>query len=90
MDLPVSVPDAVLGGKVNAPTPDGTVSLTVPRGSNSGQTLRLKGRGVPDGRGRRGDLLVRLVVTLPDDADEVLLKFAEQWRKERPYTPKRR
>ena len=46
MDLPVSVPDAVLGGKVEAPTPDGPVTLTVPQGSNSGSTLRLKGRGL--------------------------------------------
>ena len=91
MDLPVSVPDAVLGGKVEAPTPDGTVSLTIPKHSNSGSTLRLKGRGFPDGRsGKRGDLLARLVVTLPDGTDPELETFAEAWRKSRPYTPKRR
>jgi DnaJ-class molecular chaperone len=91
MDLPVSVPDAVLGGKVEAPTPDGTVSLTIPKHSNSGSTLRLKGRGFPDGRsGKRGDLLARLVVTLPEGTDPELEAFAEAWRKSRPYTPKRR
>lgn len=90
MDVPISVPDAVLGGKVTAPTPDGSVSLTVPRGANSGQTLRLKGRGLPDASGKRGDLLARLVVTLPDAADPALEAFAETWRAERPYTPKRR
>lgn len=90
MDLPVSVPDAVLGGKVNAPTPDGAVALTVPRGSNSGQTLRLKGRGMPDGRGKRGDLLARIIVTLPEETDDALWRIAEQWRNERPYKPKRR
>jgi DnaJ-class molecular chaperone len=91
MDLPVSVPDAVLGGKVEAPTPDGTVSLTIPKHSNSGNTLRLKGRGFPDGRsGKRGDLLARLVVTLPEGTDPELEAFAEAWRKSRPYTPKRR
>jgi DnaJ-class molecular chaperone len=91
MDLPVSVPDAVLGGKVPAPTPDGTVSLTVPKGSNTGATLRLKGRGLPDPKtGVRGDLLARIVVTLPDKPDPELEKFAEDWRSERPYTPRRK
>lgn len=91
MDLPVSVPDAVLGGKVQAPTPEGPVSLNVPKGSNSGSLLRLKGRGAVDPRtGKRGDLLARLVVTLPDAPDPNLEGFAEIWRKERPYTPRRR
>ena len=84
MDLPVSVPDAVLGGKVQAPTPEGPVTVTVPAGSNSGQTLRLKGRGAFFG-GRRGDLKARLVVTLPDEPDQTLKTFAEDWRAKRPY-----
>lgn len=90
MDLPISIPDAVLGGKVEAPTPDGNVMLNVPKGSNSGQTLRLKGRGMPDARGKRGDLLARLVVTLPETVDQDLEKFAEAWRAQKPYAPKRR
>ena len=90
MDLPVSVPDAVLGGKVEAPTPDGPVTLTVPKGSNTGAKLRLKGRGLADAKGVRGDLFARLVVTLPDTPDAELEKFAEAWRKDRPYSPKRR
>ncbi|MDX9997025.1 MAG: J domain-containing protein [Phenylobacterium sp.] len=90
MDLPISVYDAVLGGKVQAPTPDGPVSLTIPKNANSGQVLRLKGRGTPGARGRRGDLLARLIVTLPERPDAQLEKFAAAWRKERPYTPKRR
>lgn len=91
MDVPVSVPDAVLGGKVDAPTPDGPVSLTIPKNSNSGSTLRLKGRGLLDPRtGRRGDLLARVVVTLPDPPDSELETFAQAWRKSRPYKPRRR
>jgi DnaJ-class molecular chaperone len=89
MDLPVSVPDAVLGAKIEAPTPDGPVTLTVPKGANSGQMLRLKGRGLPH-KGGRGDLMARLVVTLPDEPDDALKRFAESWRKDRPYTPRRR
>jgi DnaJ-class molecular chaperone len=90
MDVPVSVPDAVLGGKVNVDTPDGPVTLTVPKGSNSGRTLRLRGRGLSDSRGRRGDLMARLVVTLPDDEDPKLERFAETWRQDRPYSPRAR
>lgn len=86
IDLPVSVPDAVLGGKVPVPTPEGTVSMTIPKGSNSGQTLRLKGRGAFVG-GKRGDLLARLVVTLPEVPDETLVKFAQDWRDKQPYRP---
>lgn len=91
MDLPVSVPDAILGAKVSAPTPEGPVTLTVPKGSNAGQTLRLKGRGLPHARGGgRGDLMARLQIVLPDSVDPDLEKFAETWRKDRPYTPRRR
>lgn len=86
MDLPVSVPDAVLGGKIPVKTPEGTVSMTIPKGSNSGQVLRLKGRGA-FAAGRRGDLLARLVVTLPDPQDDALVKFATDWRNKRPYRP---
>jgi len=90
MDVPVTAYDAVLGGKVEAPTPDGPVTLTVPKGSNTGAKLRLKGRGLADGQGRRGDLFARLVVTLPDRPDPELEAFAETWKKKRPYTPRRR
>ena len=90
MDLPVSVYDAVLGGKVEAPTPDGPVTLTVPKGSNSGARLRLKGRGIPDAQGRRGDLFARLVVSLPEPPDAALEEFATEWRRARPYKPRRR
>ena len=89
MDLYVTVPDAVLGAKVDAPTPDGTVSLTVPKGSSSGSTLRLKGRGAATGA-KRGDLFARILLALPDQAEPELEAFAERWRKERPYAPRRR
>ncbi|HEX6861039.1 MAG TPA: J domain-containing protein [Caulobacteraceae bacterium] len=91
MDVPISLSDAVLGGKVQAPTPDGPVSLKVPKGSNSGSALRLKGKGLYDPRtGKRGDLMARLVVMLPEEADAKLEAFAEEMRRERPYTPRRR
>jgi DnaJ-class molecular chaperone len=91
MDLPVSLPDAVLGAKVTAPTPDGDVQLTVKPGTSSGAILRLKGRGGVDGQtGRRGDLLARVMIALPDGEDAELHRLAETMRRERPYQPRRR
>ena len=88
MEVPITVPDAVLGGKVTAQTPDGPVSLNVAKGSNSGKVLRLKGRGAYDARtGARGDLFARLVVSLPSSTDAELERFAEEWRAKRPYSP---
>jgi DnaJ-class molecular chaperone len=60
--------------------------VTVPKGANSGQTLRLKGKGAYAG-GSRGDLKARLIVTLPETVDPILQRIAEDWRKSRPYRP---
>ncbi|HWD27677.1 MAG TPA: DnaJ C-terminal domain-containing protein [Rhizomicrobium sp.] len=80
MDLPVSLKEAVLGGKVPVTTPSGTVALSVPANSNTGTTLRLKGKGVTPANGAAGDLYVRLVVTLPDGGDAELAAFVEGWK----------
>lgn len=80
MDLGVPLADAVLGGKVAVRTPDGVVNLTVPKGSNSGQMMRLKGKGAFAG-GRRGDLKVRLMIQLPGEDVPELAKAAEILRK---------
>ena len=66
------------------------MTLTVPKASNAGSTLRLKGRGLPDGKGGRGDLLARLQIVLPETVDLELEKFAETWRKQRPYSPRKK
>lgn len=80
MDLAVPLADAVLGGKVAVRTPDGVVNLTVPKGSNSGQVMRLKGKGAYAG-GRRGDLKARLMIQLPGEDVPELNKAAEALRK---------
>ena len=90
MDLPVTLYDAVLGGKIEAPTPDGPVTLTIPTGSNTGAKLRLKGRGLTGAGGKRGDLFARLVVVLPEGPDAELEALAEAMKAKRPYAPRRR
>ncbi|HEX8470372.1 MAG TPA: J domain-containing protein, partial [Brevundimonas sp.] len=86
MDQPVSLYDAVLGGKIPVRTPEGTVSMTIPKGSQSGKVLRLKGRGA-FANGKRGDLLAKLMITLPDDEDDALTKLAQKRRDEAPARP---
>ena len=86
VDLPISLDEAVLGGKVEVPTISGRVAMTVPPGSNTGQTLRLKGRGVKG----KGDQLIRLNVVMPETVDEDLKSFAEEWKKAHAYDPRRK
>lgn len=85
IDLPISLTEAVEGARVQAPTPTGPVALTVPPGANSGMLLRLKGKGVAG----RGDQLVKLIVMLPEPADEDLKKFIKKWpaRERKPPRP---
>jgi DnaJ-class molecular chaperone len=80
VELPISLSEAVLGGKVNVPTSSGSVAMTVPKWSNTGSVLRLKGRGVPRSDGSRGDEYVTLKVMLPEKPDPELEKFVAQWR----------
>ncbi|HKR18189.1 J domain-containing protein [Rhizorhapis sp.] len=79
LDLPITLDEAVHGGKVKVPTVDGPVMLGVPGGSSSGKTLRLKGKGFHDRQGVRGDQLVTLIVDVPAD-DARLKTFLEGWR----------
>jgi molecular chaperone DnaJ len=75
MDLPLTVAEAVLGASVTVPTPDGEVRVRVPARSQSGRRLRVKGRGVPQLRGkRRGDLYLELVVHAPDRESEAVVE----------------
>jgi DnaJ-class molecular chaperone len=89
MDLPVTLTEAVLGGKVRVPTVTGPVVLTVPPGSNNGTTLRLKGRGVLDRKsGVRGDQYVKLRIVLPDAPDEQLKAFLAGWTAGKAHDPR--
>ena len=79
LDLPVTLKEAVLGGRVTVPTVTGSVAMAVPRRSDTGAVLRLRGRGVPaHGNRPAGDQLVRLKVVLPD-ADDALEALLRDW-----------
>jgi DnaJ-class molecular chaperone len=87
MDLPVSLLEALKGGRVEATTPAGIVALNIPAGSNSGTVLRLKGRGVARA-GAPGDLYVRVVLALPDGDNDALKTLLADWAR-RDEAPKR-
>ncbi|WP_300116590.1 J domain-containing protein [Sphingobium sp.] len=79
LDLPITLDEAVKGGKVKVPTVDGPVMLGVPAGTSSGKTLRLRGKGFTGKDGRRGDQLVTLHIDLPAD-DPAIRTFVDNWQ----------
>lgn len=79
LDLPVTIQEAALGGSVRVPTPSGSVMMTIPKGSNSGTTLRLKGKGAARRGGGNGDQLVKLKVMLPSEPNAELNAFLSKW-----------
>ena len=89
ISLPITIDTAVLGGKVETPTIDGPVMLTIPKGASSGQKLRLKGRGIKGAAGVRGDQHVVLKIVMPPKIDDDLSNFMEQWRQTHAYDPRK-
>lgn len=90
MDLPIRLDEAVLGGKVEVPTISGRVSMSVPKGANTGDVLRLKGKGIRTPKGAAGDQRVVLQVILPDKIDPDLEAFMTRWPARHDYDPRSR
>lgn len=89
LDLPITLKEAVLGGKVRVPTPSGDVNLTIKPSTSSGTVLRLKGKGVPHAKGAAGDLFVRLMIVLPEKPDETLAEAIGKWEPTADDNPRR-
>ena len=88
LDLPVTLYEAVLGGKVRVPTLEAPVELAIPAGTNSGRTFRLKGKGFP-GKERKGDLMASVRIVLPEGHDHDLEELMRKWREAKPYDPRK-
>lgn len=89
IELPITLYEAALGGKVEVPTVAGRVAVTIPKGATSGQTLRLRGKGVKRAAGHgHGDQLVRLKVAMPPRIDSELEDFLRRWRESHGYDPR--
>ncbi|MBX4199250.1 DnaJ domain-containing protein [Candidatus Parcubacteria bacterium] len=82
MDLQIKLTEALLGAERQIATLDGDLTLKVPAGTNSGTILRVKGKGVPTAPDKRGDLYVRIKVTLPEKLSKEAKKHVEELKKE--------
>lgn len=88
IELPISLTEAVLGGKMRVPTPTGDVSMAIPKGSNTGTKLRLRGKGAPHRGGGFGDEFVKLKIVLPKHPDPDLETFLSTWTAGRDFNPR--
>jgi DnaJ-class molecular chaperone len=89
IEVPITLREAVLGAKLDVPTPAGQVRMSVPMGANTGTRLRLRGKGVARPDGSRGDEYVTLKVVLPDKPDAELEEFARRWSGGESHNPRR-
>jgi molecular chaperone DnaJ len=88
-EIPVTVPEAALGARIRIPAPDGPVVVTIPAGTQTGQTLRVRGKGCPRlGREGRGDLLVETRVMIPRNPDPALEEVLQALRRLLPQDPR--
>ncbi len=88
LDLPITLYEAALGGKVRVPTLDGAVDLAIPAGTNSGRTFRLKGKGLKS-KGGAGDLLATVRIMLPERTDDEFKELMRKWRESKAYDPRK-
>lgn len=90
VEIPVTLREAMLGGRIQVPTIGQPVTVTVPKGSNTGTTLRLRERGIRNRKtGQRGHQLITLKVVLPTAEEPELLSFLEAWQPKNEQHPRR-
>lgn len=86
--VPVTLAEAALGGKVDVPTPHGTITLKVPPGTASGMRLRAKGQGIKAAAGEPGDLYAEILIVIPkqldDESTELVRKLDERLKQDSP------
>lgn len=88
IEVPISLSEAVLGAQVKVPTIEGSVLLKIPPGVSSGSRLRLAGKGVPAGEGKRGDEYVTLKIMVPPHVDEEFKQAVESWNQRQTFDPR--
>ena len=89
LDLPITLYDAVLGGKVRVPTLGGELEMSIAPGMSGGRVMRLRGKGLPAaGDAAAGDLLATVRIVLPNAEDPELTELMRKWRERKPYDPR--
>ena len=90
LEVPISLSEAIFGAKIEVPTVGGSVKMTIPPGTSSGQQFRLRGYGMPDTKkGSRGDQLVRVKIVLPSKLDEKSKELIREFERMNPYDPRK-
>jgi curved DNA-binding protein len=87
-DVPIRPDEAVLGSEVSVPTPDGSVKIKVPKGTRSGQSLRLRGKGWTLPKGGRGDLFAKLQIVTPQDLSLIEQEYYEKIQANSSFNPR--
>lgn len=88
-DAPVTLGEIMLGAKIDVPTIDGKISMTIPAGTQNGRKFRLRGKGVPHLKGEgQGDQYVQIRVVLPDQLDERSQALMEEFDRLNPLQPR--
>ncbi|NET37917.1 MAG: DnaJ domain-containing protein [Cyanothece sp. SIO1E1] len=87
-EIPITPDEAVLGGSVEVPTPDGIVTMNIPAGLRSGQSLRLRHKGWPNPKGERGDQLARIIIVTPKELNSIEQDCYEKIRANRSFDPR--
>jgi curved DNA-binding protein len=87
-EVAIAPDEAVLGAAIEVPTPDGSVTMNIPAGIRSGQTLRLRGKGWKKAKDGRGDQMVKVVIVPPTDLSPVERELYEKVRAERSFDPR--
>ncbi|QGJ69320.1 DnaJ-class molecular chaperone with C-terminal Zn finger domain [Planctomycetales bacterium 10988] len=88
--VPVTLAEAALGSRIDVPTPEGTVTLRIPKGSSGGTKLRIRSQGAPDSKTKsKGDLYAELVIKLPDELTAEDRRFLEDWDAKYPLQPRK-
>lgn len=85
VDVPISINEAILGGKIQVPTIQGKVEVSVPKATSSGTKLRLKGKGI-----KKGDQYINLIITMPEEIDKELEEFIKGWSLEHSHNPRKK
>ena len=86
--VPVTLTEAALGAKVDVPTPKGTISLTIPPNTNSGKRLRVRGLGIEQANGKKGDLFAEVQISMPEKLDADAIELLKQIDERRTGDPR--
>ncbi len=87
-DMPIRPDEAVLGAEIKVPTPDGNVTMKVPKGVKSGQSLKLRGKGWTLPKGGRGDLFAKLQIVTPQELNEIEQECYEKIQANTTFNPR--